>query len=506
MGPAKFAIVGLCLLPGSAFSQDASPTPSPSVSSLMLCRESPNIPAGVCKNALPKCADLKTKTSEEVKKLLSLKIYGFWKGKDLDLSKTTLDKAEGADLPQGMCSVVGHTLRYSGQKDLEFDEGRNNIDGDPTSEKRVSTGGFNRYSGKSCGKRPMMRKGGGRQNGKKQLAIIFNGEDGGRWSAAMMGAMPWAIRAAYYYTVEGKEIESVSLNDQALAPLLEAGSTAQQEMMYLYSTLDPQTQAMCTDPNVDLVNQCLQGAIPMDSAAFQLCRIVEANKIMQGGGVANAVVAQVMATAKSIFDNNFKDLLAGGPIWEALEGACEKNTTSFLGLNRRKKMAKMASCFHDGDWMGVNQDWEVYDTQKKKVKKRKGQIRVGFRIDRDDPIVLRKMKHHDSDKRGQQKPWDRDGNFFKDEDGEYKRFGVQQRTRDDGGGLLQERREEKKDQADKSLRGHGRGVYYATIAHGFESAVEYIIRNRICRQKKLSSESVQCNSTTIPDKPAGVKW
>ncbi|MBU6154846.1 MAG: hypothetical protein KGP28_11135 [Bdellovibrionales bacterium] len=324
----------------------------------------------------------------------------------------------------------------------------------------------------------------------------------------MMGAMPWAIRNAFHHfegklkpetlhkdltTVETKSEDNPELDEAeleaALAPLAEAAMQADQEMMYFLGTLPEATRAKCNDPQYyDLVARCEAGAFQVTDAVYPLCQIVLANKLKASGGMTHAVVAFIMAKANKMFQTQFGDLLSGGEVWDVLQAACQKHTHTFLGLNRRKRMAKQASCFHDGDWMGVNKEWVAYDTDKKKVKKRKAQVRVAFRLDSERPIAIRKVRHLDSDKRDQ----------FKSP--EFKRFGVQQRLKSDwveGADFSKIKR--------SSDGGEGRGLYNATIANGFEGAVEYIIRRKICGQSSLSAASDRC-SNAIPDKPPGVKW
>jgi hypothetical protein len=430
-------------------------------------------PEDTCPNALPKCAEILPKTKDEVKKLLSMKIYGFWKGKDLDLSKTTLEKPVGKDLTQGMCSVVGHHIVYKGDRDLEFDEIRNGAD-------QVSTGGINRYSGKSCGSRPIMRKGGGRANGKRQLAIVFNGDYGARWSSAILGGMPWEIRAAAnkFFSSVGEKPEDLTkgLNDPSLAELAEAGKQSQDAFKELMAGIPPESRAFCTHPDYkNLIGRCMGTDQPlaMDDPAMRLCQIVGVTLAMQGGGVQNAVVAQIMAMANKNFQEHFKDILrTDQPMWKALEDACQKRTKNFLGMNRRKKMAKQASCFHDGDWVRVSKDWEVHDSDDSGKKNRKNQMRLAFRLDTEGPETIR-----DADPVSNQSPYLRKG-----------------MTKDRTMGWLFGNWVDKWE------------TVPATLASGFEGAVEWVIRKKVCGQSSVTSKSDACDETKIPDKPEGVKW
>jgi hypothetical protein len=421
-----------------------------------------------CKNALPKCEELLSKTSGDVKKLLSMKMYGFWKGKDLDLNKTTLEEPYGKDLTQGMCSVVGHHIVYKGDKDLEFDQRRNGDD-------PVSTGGVNLYSGKSCGARPKMRKGGGRANGKRELAIVFQQEQGERWSSAILGAMPWEIRAAAYQFFSGignkPEDIATSLTDESLTSLVDAGKQTQEQLSELLNGLPQESRVFCTDPAYkNLVGRCMGTDTPlaMTDPAVRLCQIVGVTMAMQGGGVQNAIVAQIMANATKNFNSHFGNIMKfDQPIWWELVNECQKRTRNFLGLNRRKKMAKQASCFHDGDWVRVSKDWDVYDSDNSRKRNRKNRMPVAFRLDKDEPTAVRDVDHAHNNS-----PYEREGDGLKSH----------------------------------KLWWNTRGKGKLTLANGFEGAVEWIIRKKICGQSSVTSPSAACDENVIPDKPAGVKW
>jgi hypothetical protein len=448
--------------------------------SIMMCLDangnvSGGKPEDTCPNALPKCSDILPKTKEDAKKLLSMKIYGFWIGKDLDLNKTTLQEPVGKDLNQGMCSVVGHHIVYKGDRDLEFDEIRNGTD-------QVSTGGINSYNKKSCGSRPMMRKGGGRANGKRQLAIVFNGEYGARWSSAILGGMPWEIRAAAhkFFSSVGEKPEDLTkaLKDDSLTELAEAGKQTQDQLKELLSSLPQESRAFCTSPEYkNLVGRCMGTDAPlsMTDPAMRLCQIVGVTVAMQGGGVQNAVVAQIMATANKNFQEHFKDILrTDQPMWKALEDACQKRTKNFLGMNRRKKMAKQASCFHDGDWVRVSKDWDVHDSDDSPnwigARNRKNQMRLAFRLDTEGPETIR-----DAYPPSNQAP--------------YLRRGMT------------------KARAMGFMFGWDKWeTVPATLASGFEGAVEWVIRKKVCEQSAVDSPSDACDETKIPDKPEGVKW
>jgi len=413
---------------------------------------------------------MKTDYEAGVKKLLTMKLYGYWMGKDLDLNETTMDKPAGKELQQGLCSVVGHHIVYKGDKDLEFKETRNGA-------LQVSTGGTNLYSRASCGERPRMRKGGS----KRELDIVFAGEQGRRWSSVILGAIPWEIRAAahnFFKRVDKPEKLKDELKDPSVGILADQANTTNQLMTKLLNELPPATRAFCSNPQYsNLVDRCMgtNNATEFSATdpALRLCGLARAQVASQGAGLQSAIVAQIMADATSNFNEHFKGILKGDPdneddgsAFARLGQACKKHTHHFLGLNRRKKMAKQASCMHDGDWVYVSKTWDVWDSDKNGQRVRKDFMQVAFRLDEPSPTVVREV-----DPATNESPYTREADI-----------------------------------KDRALWRDKRKKVPVTLANGFEGAVEYIIRRNICGQNAVDAKSDACDDTVIPDKPEGVKW
>ncbi|NDD93083.1 hypothetical protein EBZ37_13505, partial [bacterium] len=360
-------------------------------------------PSTACKNTLPTCSDLLKKTVDTVKSQLVMKLYGFQNNLDLDLEKTTLNEPIGKKLPQPLCSVVGHSIVYKGDRDLEFDEARNSDD-------LVSTGGKNKYTGESCGSRPHMRKGGGRQNGKKELAIVFLKDQGTRWSSVLLGGRLWTTQKAaysFFNTTEDKPEKVIAMiNEKLISPTLaslaEKAKQTQDQLDYTYSSLPADVRNYCEQPDyADLIQRCNGTGAPLSASdpALRLCQIVGANQVAQGAGIQSAIVAQILADSDQLFSDHFSGMLKekgteyrdenNQSPWAVLARECVKRTGNFLHVRRRRRMARQASCTHDGDWVRVSKDWIVYDSDENtKPRRRKAQKRAAFYVGTDVPTVF----------------------------------------------------------------------------------------------------------------------
>jgi hypothetical protein len=412
--------------------------------------------ADSCRNLLPKCSELKEKYEKSVRDLLSMKIYGYYKGFDLDLNKTTIQTKVGDALPTTVCSLVGHHIVYKPGTKLEFHENRNEPE-------IVGNGGKNEFTGAPCGARPKM----GAQGAKLRLVLNFSGGEGDRWRAVMLGGMPYAVRAAAYEFFQnsanvGTVDASLNSSNPTLTQLKGELLGAQSQMSDYFNKLPANAKAACTDEDhKQIVDSCLgitaHGAPPLSltDPARRLCSLVKAQSALSVGALGSLVTAQIMENAQKKFDEHFGDLMKySGQYWQALKGACAESGD--LTCNRRN-LSKQASCMHDGKWFYTSDDRDAWEDDNGDERCflwicqcRKGNKRSAVSLESDSPQV---------------------------------RTGI----------------------ANPDPTTGSRGGNY-TLANGFEGMVEFIIRRKICGQSSVTSPSAKCDESSIPDKPAGIQW
>jgi hypothetical protein len=447
-----FSFIGLLAVSLQALA--ASP-----VSIKIKCLENGRIIGGddsnTCKNALPQCSDLRDAYQKQVRQMLSLKIYGYYKNKNVDLNQTSNDRVVGTDMPVKICSVVGHKIVYDGRKDLEFKEARNN------GGMVVSNGGVQTFTNESCGAQPNMRM----NTGDRRVDLSFDGARGARWTAVTLGAMPWELRAAEYRFEKGAQnvvdMDGL-LNADAVQPYKKEYNGAISAMESAYSKFPDESKKTCSSPDyADVIARCHgdAGAAPIKvtDPAYRMCGLVKSQMDLGQGAIASMVLMQVVSDAQKSFDSHFAKLLKNdGDDWNALKSTCLDGTGWWSAGGRKRKAAKVASCLHDGDWMYTwNGDNIEEDDGSSNCwggrRCRKDLRSVGIRLDHDDVQATEAARPSNS--------------------APYLRSGAP-----------------------------------ITLANGYEGLVEYIIRHRICGQNSVTTVSAACDDKVIPDKPPGVKW
>jgi hypothetical protein len=298
----------------------------------------------VCKAILPKCADLKKDTEAKVRDLLSWKIWGYYKGKDIDLSKSgNVDgkvTLEGTDMAAPICSVVGQTLKSNGSTaDYEI---RSQQMGDH----------------KSCGARPNVIAS---LSGKKFRLVYENaGGAGSQWVAYMQGAYPWLIRKHTYDVLHSINSDMSNLDDVLKTAQMSKDIRDTMAKMKTFSkSLSKEAKASCDAKDSNLLQQCKAGSLSINDPVQRVCTLVKSQIAANDSALPNMIVYEIMQNRvygqyDQIFGNilNFKN-----QTMKNLSGECS-DTGGFLKLNRKKKLAKTASCYFSGEFC-VNDSADV---------------------------------------------------------------------------------------------------------------------------------------------------
>ena len=447
-----------------------------------------------CKNLLPKCADMQSDYQKKIRELLSLKIYGYYHNKDLDLNKTTLDQAVGSDLKTRMCSVVGHSIVYKGDADIEVNYHNGGVP--------ISNEGKQKYTGISCGQLPKIHV----NKKQKMVNLIFEDGQGERWANAILGAMPYEIRANYYdFLQKAKTPDGISsfIQDETLKELTQQYTDRQKELSAFYQTLPEESKAACSDSShATMLDSCLgkpgSTPIPLSDPAHRTCAIAKAYMAMNQGALPSLVVAQIVINAKKDFDNRFSKLISPeDPNFQKLKEAASEGTGWWSsGLkSKRKRAATYVSTIMDGHWWRISGGWDGHPTDGSGKKNRKGKREVAFKLSEDSATPVKAgPANNDSSKKYQRKIRHVIGG------------GWMSLAAISGVGMVAV--------AASSIWGQGTGAlgfnglygHPLTLNNGFEGLVEYMIRNQLCGQKAVTDATSQCDESLVPSKPEGVKW
>jgi hypothetical protein len=302
--------------------------------------------ADVCKIILPKCSDVQAVIQKSAKRMLSMKIYGYYKGKDLDLDKSSKDHLVGTDLAIPVCSVVGHNIAGSGDEEM------------------VSQTVGNKSS---CGRRPYATG----ARGSKRVYLRFQNDEGTLWSSWMLGTYPWGIRANAYDFFKAiqpdlSNLDSLLTSSVASSLKNDYIAVADDAKAY-FRKLDDSSKSMCTSNKTDIVDKCMNGGFSFSDPAIRLCTLVKAQKALNEGALGNLVVAEVMSKVQAQHDSLFKNVMtanvrpgSGDPgFMNQLIYKCNRGTGDLNGGSRRKKLAKVASCIFSGEEFRCWKDWHI---------------------------------------------------------------------------------------------------------------------------------------------------
>jgi hypothetical protein len=436
---------------------------------------------------------MQSEYQKKIQELLSLKIYGYYHNKDLDLNKTTMDQAVGSDLKTRMCSVVGHSIVYKGDADIEVNYHNGGVP--------ISNTGTQKYTGLSCGALPKIHV----NKKQKMVNVIFEDGQGDRWANTILGAMPYEIRSNYYNFLQiAKTPDGISsfIQDETLKELSQQYTDRQKELSNFYQSLPEESKAACSDSkNTGMLDSCLgkpgSAPIPLNDPAHRTCAIAKAYLAMNSGALPSLVVAQIVLNAKKDFDNRFSKLISpNDPNFGKLKEAASEGTGWWnSGLkSKRKRAATYVSTVMDGHWWRVSKDWDGLPTDGSGKKNRKGKREVAFKLAEDSATPVKAgAANNDAGKKYQRKIRHQIGGGW---------LSLAALT---GVGMVAT--------AVSSVLGQGTGIgvnglngHPLTLNNGFEGLIEYMVRNQLCGQKAVTDPTARCDETLVPSKPEGVKW
>jgi hypothetical protein len=343
--------IGLSLVSASSFAVESSSVGSAATPSLKpSAAASISIPCldakdkvmnasenDVCKGILPRCADLKKEIETSVRGAMSLKIWGYYKGLDADLDRSSLAKLEGEPLANPVCSLVGHKMQNNGNTS-DFEVTKQTI-GDK----------------KDCGKPPAM------DNDGLTLKINYSGANGSLWIAYMQGAYPWLIRKHTYEVLNLLDANLSNLDKVLTISGMAKDVQGTVDKMKTFSKgLSTEAKASCekSTKGSNLVKQCTSGAMSVNDPAQRICTLVKAQLVSNGGALPSMIIAEIMdgkgrvhEQYASIFgtlldfsngSSNAKNAKASNSSVQNLLSDCA-NSSGFL-RTKKKKLAMTASC------------------------------------------------------------------------------------------------------------------------------------------------------------------
>ncbi len=322
-----------------------------------------NADANTCAAILPLCSDLRTSYLKDIKRMLSLKIAGYYQGVDADLSKSTVDEKgkvnlQGSKLNYPVCSVVGHKLKYTETAPIT-EAFPSLLDASAACERDRTklTRAFENHkielkhqnigpNPQECGKRPGTDQGGG------TLALQFSGANGTLWNAYILGSYQWLIRKN-----AAEVLNALDPNLSNIADLLKSDSPVKDQVVKLtgdsaafYSDMSKESKSVCKDPNQkDVIKKCLNASYSVTDPANRLCTLVKAQASISGASVSNALLLEIMARVKKDYDDNFGNLLSfANSNFNDYLARCGNDSSRAVGGSNRKKKAARASCIFDG--------------------------------------------------------------------------------------------------------------------------------------------------------------
>jgi|GEM_PF-3110154 len=302
-------------------------------------------PASVCQAILPKCTDLRKDIEDKVKNLLSMKIYGFYSGYNLDLNNSSPDKPVGPKMQYAMCSLVGQKMQNNGSDD----------DFEITSESVSKTP-------RSCGNPPVIDTG-----TKGKVTIKYEGDqDGSLWISYLQGAYPWLIRKKAYDVFHKLDANLTNLNEV----ISDLGMTNDvkklaNDMAQLNQSLSESEKTVCqqTKDDESLIDKCKKGNLSISDPVARICKLVVAQLATNGMTIPNMLISEIMDGDHGVFDqyddifgqmldfqnnggtrNAKKHATASDPTMKNLAKSCA-DTGGFLSFrSRKKKTAQTAAC------------------------------------------------------------------------------------------------------------------------------------------------------------------
>jgi hypothetical protein len=287
-------------------------------------------PATVCQASLSKCSDLYASTQAKVKALLSWKIWGYYNGKDIDLSQnqSAVTGLIGNTMPNQICSVVGQKVQVNGAPaDVELTK--------QTIAQKAS-----------CGILPALTA----QTDGKKLYLSYQNGAGSLWISYMLGAYPWLIRkvASDVFTQLNPDFSNINtvISNQTMAADVMSATT---QMNALTATLSATEKANCDTSTTDILNKCASGAMTISDPAQRVCTLVNARLSSDQGAIPNLLVYEIMNRAQAQYDQIFSGVLSrSDPNFDTFATDCDNASTGFFH-GAKHKIACTASCFFGGD-------------------------------------------------------------------------------------------------------------------------------------------------------------
>ncbi len=282
--------------------------------------------AEVCESILPKCSALRKDLLNNMKSMISWKIYGYYYlNKDIDLNQdptkmTDPSKVVGNDLPYPICSVVGDKL--TSPETGEIDQQKVGLK-------------------LPCGEFPKILHASRSQYKSK---IVYEGELGKRWFSWVQGALPWELRRNAYEIEKALKPDLSNLDDviksaaqgQALANSLESVRT---EVL----KLNGRAKEACHTSSQSIVESCktINGLIITDPV-HRVCTLAKAQLALNAVATPNMLVYEVMERTKTMHDQLFKDIfIADGSSKSGSSGEFKKllnhcsDNSNLMGLLAR---------------------------------------------------------------------------------------------------------------------------------------------------------------------------
>lgn len=281
-------------------------------------------PEEVCKAVLPKCSELKKKLETRMKDMLSQKIWGYYNGKDVDLNRSTPSNMVGTDMAYSVCSVVGQNIRGGGTGELM----------QQAIGKRAECGLLPRVEGE-----------------KKKFYLHYDGQNGTRWIAYMLGAYPWLIRKNAYEVMQSLQNDLGNLDSvlSASKAMNQDFAKVNQQMRDYGKSLSAEAKTICQKKDSNLIADCLSGALSVNDPAQRACTIVKAQLASNEGALPNMLAFEVMQRVQKEYDKMFSSIITlKSPAIKELADECD-NTGKFL-RSKKKKIALTASCFFGGEY------------------------------------------------------------------------------------------------------------------------------------------------------------
>jgi hypothetical protein len=306
----------------------ASPTPSATLN-LPCVTDAGAIanaaPADVCKAILPKCTDVKKQLIQTVKDQLSLKIWGFYNGKNIDPNLSTKSSLVGPATANTVCSVVGQTLKYTNDSTLEL------------TQQMIG-------SKLSCGLRPNLKV----NSDHRTATFDFSGNQGNLWSSYMLGVYPWLMRryASDVFTLIKDDLSNIDAIVNSPSASADAATTAK-FVATAVQGLSAAAKSVCLVGRPNLVSDCTAGTLTVNDPALKICTLVQSQTLTSTGAIPNIIQSQIMTRVQNYYDSKVAVILKdASPDFTTFKNSC--GVSRGLFSSKEHGMSCLASCVFDG--------------------------------------------------------------------------------------------------------------------------------------------------------------